>query len=310
MRKRTKAFLGWLVIIILALIPAFLWFEFGTGISEFNDYGFSVHSLGELFGLVGMALFALTFVLSARLRFIEDIFGGLDKVYVVHGILGGTALILILFHPIFLVLKFIPSNVIQAAIYLLPSNYWSINFGIIAILGLIILVYITLFTKMRYHRWKFTHEFLGLVFIFAVLHTFLVRGTVSSDFIFNGYYIYVAVVSAIGLGAFSYSLLLKDRILKAAPYIISDIKKTGNMIILELTPEHKPLNYKAGQAVFIRFYNEKLSKESHPFSIASKTGESAIKIVIKKLGDFTERLEHLGCRKPDAGHCLIDYTRF
>lgn len=293
MKKRFKAALGWLGIIILSFIPVFLWFRLGPGIQEFADYSSAVHSLGELFGLVGMTMFALTFVLSTRLRFIENIFGGLDKVYIVHGILGGTALIMILFHPIFLVLKFIPQDITQAAIYLLPSTFWSVNFGILALLGLIILIYITLFTKIKYHRWKFTHEFLGLVFALAVLHVFLVRGSVSSDYIFHGYYVYAAVVSAIGLGAFSYSLLLKERIMKAASYLISDIRKSRNTLVLELVPEHKPINYNAGQAVFIRFYNEHLSKESHPFSIASKTGDNKMRIMIKKLGDFTERLEHL-----------------
>lgn len=293
MKERTKALLGWLIIILLSLVPVFLWFRFGPGISDFTNYQTSVHSLGELLGLVGVTMFALTFVLSTRLKFIEDVFGGLDKVYIVHGILGGTALILILFHPIFLVLKFIPQNILQAATYLLPTTYLSVDFGILAILGLMILIYITLFTKMKYHKWKYTHEFLGLVFLFAVLHIFLVKGSVSSDYIFHGYYIFATIVSAIGLGAFSYSFFLKDRIIKAALYKIADIKKTNTTIILELVPEHKPISYKSGQAVFVRFYNERLSKESHPFSIASKSDDPRIRIVIKKLGDFTEKLEHL-----------------
>jgi predicted ferric reductase len=238
-------------------------------------------------------MFALTFVLSTRIRFIEDIFGGLDKVYIVHGILGGTALILLLFHPIFLVLKFVPKQLSLAAKYLLPSSYWSVNFGIIAILGLIILVYITLFLKMKYPKWKFTHEFLGLIFALAVLHVFLVRGAASGDIIFHGYYIYAATVSIIGLGAFSYSLFLKDRIIKNAVYSIKKIEKQKDKFIIDMIPEHKPIDYMSGQFIFIRFYNRHLSKESHPFSVASKSSNYVLKVIIKKLGDFTEKLEHL-----------------
>ncbi len=290
---KLKSFLGWLVLIFLSLTPVFLFFKFGYGTDNFVDYTSSTQTLGELFGLVAVTMFALTFVLSTRIKFIEDIFGGLDKVYLVHGILGGSALILILFHPIFLVLKFIPQDITRAMTYLLPSSHWSVNFGIIAMLGMILLIYITLFTRMKYNRWKFTHEFLGLVFLFAVLHIFLVRGDASYDSIFHGYPLYASTVSIVGLGAFSYSLFLKKRLAKSAVYSIKKIERHRNNFIIELVPEHKPLDYRSGQFVFIRFYNKNLSKEAHPFSIASKSGDYTMKIVVKKLGDFTDKLEHL-----------------
>jgi len=288
----TKKFLGWTGLIVLILIPVYLWFAFGDP-GSFATYGDSVHSFGELFGLIGMTCFALTFVLSTRIKSIEDIFGGLDKVYIVHGILGGTALIFLLAHPIFLVLKFIPSNWALAASYLLPSQYWSTNFGIIALFGMLILIWITLYTKMKYHRWKFTHEFLGLIFIIAVLHIFLVRGEASEGIIFAGYYVYAAVVSIIGLGAFLYSLFIKNRAIKNAVYKIKEIKNIGEIFEIILIPEHKPISYNSGQFIFVRFYNKKLSTESHPFSIASKSDNYEIKIVVKKLGDFTKKIIYL-----------------
>ncbi len=293
MKQKTKTILGWTGILAILAIPVFLLFAFGEAGKELYNSAIATHTLGEIFGLIAITAFALNFVLSTRLKFIENIFGGLDKVYIVHGILGGTALILVLSHPIFLVLNKIPGNMKLAAEYLLPGSYWSINFGIIALTGLLILIYITLFSKMKYHKWKFTHELMGLVFAFAVLHIFLVRGTVSSDYIFRGYYIFTTVVAAIGLGAFSYSLFLKNRLTKNAVYKIKTIERTNESFSFELEPEHKPLSYKSGQFVFIRFYNEHLSKEPHPFSIASKTDNYAIKIIAKKLGDFTAKLENI-----------------
>lgn len=289
-----KKLFGWLIIIILSMIPFFLWYFLGSGTESFSNYSSITHSLGEIFGLVGMTMFALTFILSTRISFIEDIFDGLDKVYIAHGVLGGTALTLILFHPIFLVLKFVPGNLRQAALYLLPSSYWSINFGIIALIGMIFLIYLTLFTKIKYHKWKFTHEFLGLIFLFAILHIFLVRGNASQDDIFTGYYIYATIVSLIGFSAFSYSLFLKDRLFKAAVYRIGAItKKNAHTYEINLIPEHKPISYKSGQFVFLRFYNKNLGKEPHPFSIASRSDSPVLKIIIKNLGDFTSKLIHL-----------------
>ncbi len=290
---KTKAVIGWLVLIGISLLPAVCLILFGYEINEFVGYASITHTFGELTGLVAMTMMALTFVLSTRWKFIENVFNGLDKVYIAHGVLGGTALTLILLHPILLVLKFIPSNFKQAAIYLLPSNSWSVNFGIIALIGMIFLIYITLFTRMKYNRWKFTHEFLGVVFIFAVLHIFLVPGDVAQDGIFRGYYIYAILVSLIGLGGFSYSLFLKNRFAKAAVYTIQKIVKKGRTHEISLIAEHKPISYKAGQFIFLRFYNKSLGKEPHPFSIASSSNNPSLKVIIKELGDFTAKLIHL-----------------
>ncbi len=296
---RATQFLGWSIVLGLSLLPVGLWFYLGPGFSELHGYSSITHSLGELTGLVGATMFALTFLLSTRIPVIEDLFGGLDKVYISHGILGGTALIILLAHPILLVLKFVPDNIKQAALYLLPSSHWSVNFGIISLLGLIFLIFITLFTKIRYHRWKFSHEFLGLVFFFAVLHIFMVRGDASKDLIFSGYYYYASAVSFIGLGGFSYSLFIKDRLFKAAKYRIASInRKNKSTYEIIMAPEHKPLAYKAGQFVFVRFYNHKLSPESHPFSIASRSNYPLIKIIVKSLGDFTSKLTHLKVGDP------------
>lgn len=285
-----KTILGWLVLLCLSLTPVYMWAQFGEGFGEAYDYSSVTHALGEVFGLVGMTMFALTFVLSTRITWIEDIFGGLDKVYITHGILGGTALIMILAHPIFLVLKFVPTDAILAVTYLLPSTYWTIDFGIIGLLGMVILIFITLFTKMKYHRWKFTHEFLGLMFIFAVLHTAFIRENVSQDSIFDGYPIYVFIVACVGLFSFSYSLIIKNRLFRNAEYTVKSIQGNNSMFEIVLKPEHKPIAYKSGQFVFVRFYNKKITPEAHPYSIASASNANEIVLVIKKLGDHTSSL--------------------
>jgi len=293
MRTPLKITIGWLILLFISLFPIYLWFQFGSGAEDFSNYASTTHSLGEIFGLVGMTMFALTFMLSTRIRWIENIFGGLDKVYITHGILGGTALIMILAHPIFLVLKFIPTQTSLAATYLLPSGYWSINFGIIALVGMVALIFITLYSKIKYHKWKFTHEFLGLMFLLAVFHIFMVRNTISQDNIFNGYYIYAFIVSCIGLFGFSYSLFLKNRLFKNSIYSVKSIEQAHDFFEIIISPDHKPLSYKSGQFIFVRFYNEDVSAEAHPFSIASKSDDDNIRIVVKQLGDYTQKLAHL-----------------
>lgn len=289
---RPKRWLGWTILAVLCLAPVALLLAFGPG-ESLGSFAQLTQLLGEATALVGITAMALTFVLSTRLPFIEDFFGGLDKVYIAHGVLGGSALALVLFHPIFLVLKFIPSDMQRAAVYLLPSGFWSVDFGIVALLGLAFLVGITLYSRLKYQTWKFTHEFLGLVFLFAVLHMLLVRGRASHDFIFHGYYVFAGIVAVVGLGAFAYSLLLKNRLAKEAIYVVDSIERSNDTYAITMLPRHKPLSYTSGQFIYVRFYNERLSKEAHPFSIASASNSRAIRIVAKSLGDFTSGLHAL-----------------
>jgi predicted ferric reductase len=283
-----RKFLGWSVIVLISLVPVLLLLFFGP------SYGFSysdiTHRLGQIAGLVGLTLFAITFVLSTRAKFLEETFGGLDKVYKTHCILGGSALALLVFHPILLVLKFIPKNIPLAANYLLPGTYWSVNFGIIALLGLVILLCVTFFLRIKYNYWKTSHKFLGLLFFAAVLHIFLIRNA-SRDFIFHGYYVYIVIISLIGLCAFLYTLMFKKK--KSLNYAIEKIEKKNQVYCLDLISNEKPLKYKSGQFIFVRFYSKNLGEEAHPFSIASKSNDKIIRICIKNLGDFTSRLNNL-----------------
>jgi predicted ferric reductase len=287
MEDQTKKTLGWLGILAIALIPVILLFALGPIASDFSYYAGTMQALAEI------ALFALNFVLSTRLRFLERIFGGLDKVYLVHGVVGGTALILVLSHPVFLTLRYFPSQIALAAKTTFLSPHIAVYFGLAAIIGFAGLIFITLFSKIKYHKWKYTHQFLALVFAFAVTHALLVKGSVSTDYIFNGYYFYIGIIGAIGVGAFLYTFFIKEKMIKDAPYKILRVVPKKETWEIELAPEKEPLKYESGQFIFVRFYNDKIPEESHPFSIASETGSGNIKIIVKSLGDFTQKLIHL-----------------
>ena len=310
-----SAFWGILIITILSLIPIFLLFAYGPAPKALLSYSEVTHKIGQMAALVGVTLFALSFVLSTRFKIIEKAFGGLDRVYVVHGIIGSTALVLLLFHPIFLVLKFIPANLNLAATYLLPGTYWSVNFGIIALLGLATLVGITLYSRMRYHVWKFTHEFMGLLFGIAVLHIFLVRNEAARDYIFHGYYIFATIVASIGIASFIYSLVLRRSMAKHKMCRIKDIQLHDNVYEFTFSPEDDAMRYRSGQFVFLRFFSKKISSEPHPFSIASRSDDPELKIYIKRLGDYTSELDNIkigdkvkaGFRTgKDATHTALD----
>jgi len=286
-----KQNLGILLFIILTIIPVIIWIIYIPLAGRLSDYGEITHSLGQLTGLVGMTLFALTFILSTRLKILEKYFGSMDKVYALHAVIGGTAFILLLSHPIFLVLKFIPDNVTQAMVYLLPSSSLSVNLGIVALLLMIGLIATTLYIQIKYSYWKLSHKFLGLTFIIAIFHIFLVTTDISRSVLLRNYMI---LICAIGVSSFSYTTFIKRFTSEKYSYTVSSIEhKSNNTITINLKPNERSIEFIPGQFIFIRFFQQGISNEQHPFSVASSPKKHEIRLVIKYLGDFTKDLKNL-----------------
>ncbi len=100
--SRIKNNLGWVIFLALSLIPIVFWYLLKPINARFISLTTSLTSLGQITALVGMTMFSLTLILSARLKFLENYFGGLNRVYVTHHIFGSIAFILLLFHPLIL----------------------------------------------------------------------------------------------------------------------------------------------------------------------------------------------------------------
>jgi predicted ferric reductase len=285
---KTK-FIGPSLAFALSTLTVLIWFLVRQGTSMFQNYSFATHSLGQLAGLVGLTLFALTFVLTTRIKIVEDSFGGLDKVYFWHHLMGSLSFILILFHPLLLVLKFIPSNWPLAAKYLLPSSNVAVNLGIISLLAMIILIALTIYINLKYEKWKSSHRLFGFVFIAACAHSFLVTSDISRYPILKSYMIFVCLV---GIISFIYGSFIKPKIANYK-YQIKNIKQVGSVTLLELSPIKNAISFKPGQFIFL-----KVGKESHPFTIASSPQDHTITLMVKSLGDFTSKLKELNKETP------------
>lgn len=285
-----KSNIGILIISLLSILTIVIWFFVRAGTSMFNDYHTAAYSLGQLAGLTGMTIFALTFVLTTRIKLIEDLFGGLDKMYKTHHFMGAFAFVLLLFHPLLLVTKFIPSNIKQAALYLLPGTSWAYNFGIMTLTLMALLIILTLYVNLKYPNWKLSHKFMGLVFFIAILHIFLITTDITFYPILRNYMIFLT-----GMGGVSYlyGSFIRPYMLKKLSYRVHSVINKKNITLIELSPVNKKLNFEPGQFVFIKFLDENIGKEQHPFTIASSPLNPNIKLAIKNLGDFTSKLGNL-----------------
>lgn len=283
--------IGWFAVLVLSFLPVVRWLMITPLNYRFLDLNAAMTSFGQIAGLVGMAMFSVNLILSSRLKILDKFFYGLNEAYKRHHIIGAIAFILLLFHPLFLVVKYIQLSLRDAALFFLPSGNWAVNYGIAALFLFIILMILTFFIRLKYHKWKFSHKFTVAVFVFAILHTFYTTSDVSRDGILR---FYILNLAGIGLVAGFWRSFVSKYVNQNYEYEIKNVNiYGGNVFRIEMAPKGKTMKYAPGQFIFINFENKKVGGEIHPFSISSAAGAEKLEIVVKFLGDYTSELGNL-----------------
>jgi predicted ferric reductase len=278
---------GWFAIFLILLIPVVLWYRQASIASSV----FLFTNIGQVLGLVGLTCFALTLALNTRWKFLEELFNGLDKLYLAHHIMGTLTLTILLFHPLSLVISYLSVSVGSAANFLITGLGLATDMGKIALSLMILFLILTLFVNLPYHIWKFTHQFLGVSFAFASLHMFLIVSDVSYNYPLR---LFMFGIIFLGLYAYLYRMFLHKFLLPKYLFTVSSVKNlNGEINEIILVPEQKNIDFNPGQFVFARFKNKHTGNEQHPFSITSRRGSKTLELAIESLGDFTSKLKFL-----------------
>jgi predicted ferric reductase len=303
--------LGWAAIILLTIIPSLRVFTLLAGQDiPFDAYAI-LSTLGQVTGIAGLMLYAINLILAMRIRIMENYFGGLNRMYIAHHLTGGIALILLSFHPILLALRLLVPVSREAFRYAAEflwvhpisfktpiGNDMAINFGIIALLGMVVLLILTFFIHLPYRVWLLTHKFLGAAFFFAGLHVLFIKGSISGDGFLRWYLIFW---SLLGILAAVYKTLIGRIVLRHYNYHVKSVSSPSKDVVsLILTPVDTKMDFQPGQFVFIRFrYSgiKGITSEAHPFSISSSPSDSVLRLSVKALGDYTKELLQI---KPGA----------
>lgn len=286
---RKKA--GWLTILLLALLPVLRWIAIAPLNYRFFDLSATMTSFGQITGLAGMAMFSISLILSARLKFLDKYFYGLDKVYKYHHAIGAFSFSLLLFHPLFLVFRYIQFSLRDAALFFLPSSDLARNFGIVSLFFMIILMVLTFYIRLKYQSWKLSHKFLVFVFAFAVLHSVYAASDVSRDDILR---FYILGLAFLGLAAGFWRAFLHKYFNRNFVYEVKKVAKANRDVVeIEMSPKAGMMHFEAGQFIFASFENKEIGAEIHSFSMTSAEGEENLKIAVKVLGDYTGKIKNL-----------------
>lgn len=234
--------------------------------------------LGEVFSSWVVTVFAFNFLMATRARWVERIFGGLDKMYLIHRRSGVIAVVLLLAHFIVVprdLIAFTPGK---------PLGFYAFAFIII---GVILSAAPVFKRKIPYHKWINIHKLMGAFYLMGVIHGLMVNSLIKELPITR---VYVFGMAFLGVSAWIYRAFLFGIFNKKLEYKITSVtnKELGITEVL-MKPVSESIEYLAGQFAFFTFPNLS-NKEQHPFTISSHPSDKNLRITVKSLGDYTDAL--------------------
>ncbi len=253
-----------------------------------------------LLGGAAFLLMTCSVVLSTRAPVLEDWFGGLDRMYQTHRVVGVLAALLALVH-FFGVPKELPAGVDPLQNPLVPSA----PLGMLGLIFLVIGLFIALNRKIRYSFWRPTHKIMALVYVLVIGHFFTAPQIFFVQFSPSGLLLLAAATC--GVVCLIYSIFGMNK-RTAAPYTIEAVNALERATEIVLKPTGPHLDFKPGQFAFVEIAGKGWS-EPHPFTISSAPSDGHLKFTIKVLGDWTRKVRE---ELQPGGHVNVrgPYGRF
>ncbi len=253
--------------------------------------------LGEVFSSWVVTVFAFNFLMATRAKWVERIFGGLDKMYLIHRRSGIIAVFLLLAHFIIVPRDLTAFN---------PGKPLGFYAFVLILIGVLLSAAPIFKRKIPYHKWINIHKLMGIFYVMGVLHGLMVNSLIKELPITR---IYVFGMSFIGIAAWVYRAFLFNLFNKKYHYQITAVNDLGYQITeVLMKPVKKELNYLAGQFAFFKFPAID-KREQHPFTISSHPYENTLRITVKGLGDYTDDLANK-LKVGDTAHIEGAYGHF
>ncbi len=238
--------------------------------------------LSQYLGFAALIAMAQIMVLATRWPGVELVYGGLDRVYVLHKWLGIVAVGAVLLHEAI-------DPEIKGLAFGTRFEDLAEDVGEQSYNGLLALVAITLTTFIPYHWWRASHKLMGVVFAAAAFHAYFIEKSFSNS---SPLGLYILGLSLLGLMAYIYTLMPAHWMRRMRPYRVGEVQKTGQSVSMTLVPEKKGIRHHAGQFAFVGL-NDTAHGEVHPFTISKAPDASGtLRFTIKPLGAGTEALTH------------------
>lgn len=277
-----KRHVGNLLIVTCVLLTVVVWVVFPPE----NDgrEKFARQYAGEVIGSINIVLMAWSLFISARPKWMEPFFGGLDKMYIAHRRTSVTALLLIFVHVLT-----VPISLTGWGL----GNYLAV----LAFTGIVSIALVSLSPRIpwlnrltggTYEGWKNLKKTVGVFFIVAYIHALTVPHPLDALEAIT----WVQVFFIGGVVSYLYTEVFGKFLRKYVPYRVEAVNRpNGTTTEVILRPQKDAIpKHRAGQFIFVRFPKSGTLNESHPFTVSSAPHEDVLRITVKASGDFTRAL--------------------
>lgn len=287
-------------LILLTLLPLGLWAIFAlpdvlaTNLS-FWDWR---RALVIFSGILALWWMSAGMVLAARPAWLEQQFGGLDKLYRLHKTIGIASGLLVFSHWM---IEWLPKQLSKLG-WIPPrargpkgtQDMWlslAKDVGEWAGYILLVLVVIALIKRIPYRYFRWVHKAFGALFLAGVFHGLMLMPTTFWQSPLG--WLTAAMAAA---GIIPALLSLSNRIGRSRQHsaqIISINPHEGKLLEIVCRPNTAWPGHRAGQFLFANFGQR--GEGAHPFTIASAWNpqDGTLTLAIKALGDFTAKLPEL-----------------
>jgi predicted ferric reductase len=249
----------------------------------------SAYFLGEFAGVTAVYLMAWSLVLATRLRWLEQWFGGLDRMYFWHKQYALWAMLLLVPH----ILVTGHAQTYATAGETARTAQLGRLLGVISALGLLALVAVSLARVSRivalpYERWLFLHRFTGLLVLTALVHGWALDPVIGASTALKAIYV---LMGAAGMAAYGYDELIMRHRAPQADYTVRSVRRPSPDIIdITVAPTGPaPLPVEGGQFLYLRVGGHRAWRE-HPFSVAGTGPDGSVRLTVRALGRDTRRL--------------------
>ncbi|GFZ27224.1 FAD-binding oxidoreductase [Lactobacillus corticis] len=291
MRKssRFSVFCLWLIILLVLPLPLIVLLNTELLDTQRNLVIYD-------FGILAYVWWLAALYLAGRPKYLEQAIG-LPKIYLIHGLLGITAIIAAFIHR---------QNAFSMHQPIKLTGDWAWYLAVFGLLYAIIFLsgWLTdsfqIFAKIKAQLEKvfkqqitmWIHRLQIVVIGLIWLHVHLInRIAILLPFIllFDFYTIFF-------LGCFLYQKYLPNNLMRAG--ILVDNQALSPNVRLVRVKFAKKQQYGAGDIFFIKFPMEKLGREWHPFSVANRVNAAEVEFVIQEKGDLTRKISQIKPNTP------------
>ncbi|MBM9535799.1 ferredoxin reductase family protein [Desulfobulbus alkaliphilus] len=287
--QATRTVLGVLVVLVILVVLAGavsipFRFESSSMLYKFGSAKVMLQ-IGKVLGMVAGVLLLIQLLWSARIRFLDRIFG-LNNLFRFHRLMGITIAACALLHPI---LVYLPDNTL---IIPLTKRYWPELVGLGLLLCILSMAITSTFRsslRLPYEFWRTAHRVAAVV-VTAGLAVHVLNVSDS----FGRGVPQTATYWAIGLWVLLFAWMTAHRFwIRIRPHTVAAVEPAGrDTVRLCVRPRTgRAFAYAPGQFAFIRIRSAGVRSEEHPFTIASSPQRpKELEFVIRLCGDWTRSI--------------------